>query len=798
MLRSQREALIRAIRYSVRHGILHARSQAFSGDPTLLPRFGVSQNCWDATCIFTLQRQSSYDMLIAKPDLKRFTDSTINCPHDFLGMHPVKKGKKQGLAVRAFVSQAETCEVVDITQDDGPRYKLEKLDDAGFFEGFIEDRKEVFPYRLRVESNNLEIRQFYDPYSFLPTISNDDLYLFNQGNELQAYEKFGARPIVHNGVPGVAFAVWAPSASRVSVVGDFNWWDGRYHPMRSMGSSGVWEIFIPGLDEGNMYKFEIKAQDGGIHIKTDPYGVYFESPPNNASIVFNHGNYEWSDGQWMNSRQATQALDKPMSVYEVHLGSWKRKWDEDNRNLTYRELAVELVDYVLDQGFTHIELMPVAEHPFDGSWGYQVTGFFAPTQRFGNPDDFKYFVDVCHQRGIGIIVDWVPAHFPRDAFALAFFDGSHLYEHEDPRQGAHMDWGTLIFNYGRHEVRNFLVSNALAWLDLYHIDGLRVDAVASMLYLDYSREEGEWVPNQYGGNENLEAIGFLKQFNSVVHDRFPGVLTIAEESTSFGGVTNSPEHGGLGFDIKWNMGWMHDNLSYFEKDAIHRKHHQGMLTFGMLYQYAENFITVFSHDEVAHGKGSMLMKMGAGTISDKAQTLRALYGHMWGYPGKKLIFMGAEFGQSDEWNFATQLQWHLNEFKDHSGIASLVKDLNSLYKTDPALATTDFDPAGFRWIACWDADSSMITYLRTSADGESKIMVVCHFTPLTREGYRIGVPEAGKWKEILNTNSEFYGGSNFGNGEGITTEPIEFDSCEQSAAFNIPPNSTMFFKWEGK
>ncbi len=737
-------------------------------------------------------------MLIAKTDLKRFTDSTINCPHDFLGMHPVKKGSKRGLVVRAYLSNAETCEVVDISSPEGKRYPLEKIDENGFFEGFLADRKEVFPYRLRVNSKNLEIRQFYDPYRFMPTLGEDDLYLFNQGNELNAYEKFGARVLEMDGVPGVAFSVWAPSAKRVSVVGDFNGWDGRYHPMRALGSSGVWELFIPGLTVGSVYKYEIKDQGDNNHLKTDPYGAYFESPPNNASIVFDHSKYVWSDDDWMSKRIAHQALDQPMSVYEVHLGSWKRKWNEDNRNLTYRELATELADYIVDQGYTHIELMPVAEHPFDGSWGYQVTGFFAPTQRFGNPDDFKFFVDAMHQRGIGIIVDWVPAHFPRDAFALALFDGSHLYEHEDPRQGAHMDWGTLIFNYGRHEVRNFLVSNALCWLDRFHIDGLRVDAVASMLYLDYSREEGEWIPNQYGGNENLEAIAFLKQFNSAVHDRYPGVLTIAEESTSFGGVTASPENNGLGFDIKWNMGWMHDNLSYFAKDSIYRKHHQSQLTFGMLYQYAEKFITVFSHDEVAHGKGSMLMKMGAGTISDKAQTLRSLYGHMWGYPGKKLIFMGAEFGQAEEWNFATQLQWHLNDFKDHSGIATLVKDLNRIYVNEPALAETDFDPEGFRWIACWDSAASVISYLRTSSDGFNKILVVCHFTPLTRENYRIGVPEAGTWKEILNTNSEFYGGDNDGNGYGIKTEPIEFDSCAQSAEFKLPPNTTLFFKWEGK
>ena len=663
-------------------------------------------------------------MLITKKELERFTNSKVSQPHGVLGMHSVKKKGKYGVVVRAFLSNAVSCEIVDIEQENSPRYPMKKLTDDGFFEGFIEGRKDVFKYRLRTETENLEIRQFYDSYSFLPTISETDLYLFNEGNEHRIYEKLGSRPRTVDGIPGVSFAVWAPNAQRVSVVGSFNEWDGRYNPMRSLGASGVWELFIPGMQVGEMYKFELKGENDAIFLKTDPYASYFEAPPNNASIVYDHSGYVWSDRTWMDKRAELQAIDKPMSVYEVHLGSWKRRWQEDNRPLTYAELAVELTEYVLEHGFTHIELMPVAEHPFDGSWGYQVTGYFAPTQRFGSPDDFKAFVDHLHRNGIGVIVDWVPAHFPRDAFALATFDGTHLYEHEDPRLGAHQDWGTLIFNFGRHEVKCFLVANALAWLDYFHIDGLRVDAVASMLYLDYSREEGEWIPNKYGGNENLEAIEFLKEVNNRVHEYYPGTLMIAEESTSFPGVTKSPEEGGLGFDLKWNMGWMHDNLSYFEKDPIHRKHHQGDLTFGMLYQYAENFVTVFSHDEVTHGKQSMLMKMAAGSIPEKAQTLRALYGHMWAYPGKKLLFMGCEFGQSEEWAYAGQLQWHLNEYKDHSGISMLIKDLNRLYRSEPALAETDFDEESFRGIANWDSEAGAISYSRTASDGHNRVMIV--------------------------------------------------------------------------
>jgi 1,4-alpha-glucan branching enzyme len=566
--------------------------------------------------------------------------------------------------------------------------------------------------------------------------------------------------------------------------------------MRSLGASGVWELFVPGLGEGELYKFEIRDQRGGLRLKTDPYGTYFEPPPNNAAIVYDARKFAWTDAAWLERRRAHAAqLDRPMSIYEVHLGSWRRKPEDNNRPLTYREAAPQLADYCVEMGFTHVEVLPLAEHPFDGSWGYQVTGFYAPTHRYGPPEDFAWFVDHLHSRGIGVILDWVPAHFPRDAFALAEFDGTHLYEHADPRQGAHQDWGTLIFNYGRNEVRCFLAANALAWCDRYHLDGLRVDAVASMLYLDYSRKAGEWVPNKFGGRENLEAIAFLRHVNGLVHHYHPGVVMIAEESTSFSGVTKPPADGGLGFDFKWNMGWMHDTLRYFAKEPVHRRHHHNDLTFGMLYQYAENFVSVFSHDEVVHGKASLLFKMGAWHIPEKAANLRALYAHMWAWPGKKLLFMGGEFAQSSEWRHDQSLDWHLTQYLDHEGVRLLVRDLNKLYTTEPALGETDLDPKGFRWLSCADADANLIAYLRSSADERSLFAVVGHFGGALRD-YRIGVPQPGRWREVLNTNSEFYGGSGVGNDGGRTTEDIPRDGFAQSINVKLPPLTTVIFKWE--
>lgn len=733
-------------------------------------------------------------MILTKAELATFLEARNAQPHSFLGMHVAKKGRTTGLVVRAFLRDTVACEVVDLAT--GDLHAMEKLCPEGLFEVYIPKRKVAFRYQFRASNANGEFRQFFDPYGFLPTLGEQDLYLFNEGNEHRIYEKLGAHLRALDGVAGVSFAVWAPSAKRVSVVGNFNHWDGRYHPMRPLGASGVWELFIPGLGEGELYKFELLDAHDHLRVKTDPYGTYFEAPPGNASIVFDPRNHVWGDGEWMEKRRAEAGqIDRPLSIYEVHLGSWKRKLEEGGRPLTYRELGPALADYAIEMGFTHLEVMPLAEHPFDGSWGYQVTGFYAPTHRFGTPEDFAWFVDHLHQRGLGIILDWVPAHFPRDTFALPEFDGTHLYEHADPRQGAHMDWGTLIFNFGRHEVRCFLVANALAWLDRYHIDGLRVDAVASMLYLDYSRKEGEWIPNKFGGRENLEAMDFLRETNRLVHHYYPGVLTIAEESTAFAGISKPVEQGGIGFDFKWNMGWMHDTLTFFQKDPIHRKWHLNDLSFGALYQYSENFVTVFSHDEVVHGKNSMLFKMAAGHIPEKAANLRALYGHMWAWPGKKLLFMGCEFGQSREWAYAGQLDWDLLQYIDHEGIRLLVRDLNRLYREEPVLGCNDLNPDGFRWINCQDGDASVLAYLRRDASDRTIFAVVGHFTPVTRSPYRIGVPKPGLWHEVLNTNSHYYGGGGEGNNGACHTEDVPSDGFPYSLALRLPPNSTSIFKW---
>jgi 1,4-alpha-glucan branching enzyme len=697
--------------------------------------------------------------------------------------------------VRAFLRDAVACKVALAGEDASGALPMKLIAAEGLFELFIPERPDVVGYELIATSEDGRVRRLRDPYCFLPTLGAQDLYLFNEGNEHRIYEKLGSHVRDLGGVLGVAFAVWAPAAERVSVVGDFNGWDGRYHPMRSLGASGVWEIFIPGLGEGILYKFEVRDSRGSLLIKTDPYGTRFEGPPGNAAIVCSVGARQWGDAEWIERRRSQAGvLDRPFSVYEVHLGSWRRKPEEGNRSLTYREIAPQLADYANEMGFTHVEVMPIAEHPFDGSWGYQVTGFFAPTHRFGTPDDFAWFVDHLHQRGIGVILDWVPAHFPRDTFALAEFDGTHLYEHADPRQGAHMDWGTLIFNYGRNEVRCFLVSNALAWLERYHLDGLRVDAVASMLYLDYSRAAGEWIPNRYGGRENIEAIGFLRIVNDLVHQYFPGALMIAEESTSFSGVTRATSEGGLGFDYKWNLGWMHDTLRYFSKEPVHRKWHQNDLTFGMLYQYAERFVSVFSHDEVVHGKASMLFKMGAWHIPEKAANLRALYTHMWAYPGKKLLFMGSEFAQSQEWNHEASLDWHLCQYMDHEGVRRLVADLNRLYRSEPGLGANDFNPRAFRWVNCTDGASNLIAYLRTDAGEEALFLVVGHFGGATRR-QRVGVPRRGWWREVINSNSEFYGGSGLGNDGGRSTNEDPRDGYSQSIEVTLPPLSTVIFKW---
>ncbi len=625
-------------------------------------------------------------------------------------------------------------------------------------------------------------------------LTDFDLYLFGEGTHLRIYEKLGSHITEIEGRKGVHFALWAPNAEEVSVIGSFNNWDPSAHRMSSLGPSGVWTVFIPEIGEGELYKYRIKSRvNGMVRIKSDPYGFFFEERPKTATIVYDIDRYEWNDREWLDARAKTDYLQKPVNVYEVHLGSWMRR--PEGGFLTYQELAERLIPYVKEMGYTHIELLPVTEHPLDASWGYQSTGYFAPTSRFGRPEEFMNFVDRCHQSGIGVILDWVPGHFPKDDHALRLFDGTCLYEHEDPRKGEHMDWGTLIFNYGRNEVRNFLISSAFFWLDRYHIDGLRVDAVASMLYLDYSRKDGEWVPNIYGGNENLEAIDFLKRFNEVTHLFFPGVMTIAEESTAWPGVSRPTYLGGLGFTMKWNMGWMHDTLEYFTKDPVFRKYHHNNLTFSLLYAFTENFILSLSHDEVVHGKRSLLEKM-PGDEWRKFANLRALYGFMFGHPGKKLLFMGGEFGQRWEWDCNSSLQWELLEEGFHAGMKKYVRDLNFFYRTEPALYEVDYHHSGFEWIDFSDAEQSIVSFIRRAKKRENFLVFVCNFTPVPRQRYRIGVPEPGFYREVLNSDSEIYGGSNMGNLGGVEAVPNPIHGRPFSLELTLPPLSVLIFKRE--
>jgi 1,4-alpha-glucan branching enzyme len=624
-------------------------------------------------------------------------------------------------------------------------------------------------------------------------LSDFDTYLIGEGTHERAYEKMGAHLVTLNGQEGVAFAVWAPNARQVYIIGDFNDWDGQNHLMQS-SDSGIWSLFVPGLKEYTVYKYRIITQEEEQFDKSDPYGFAMELRPHTGSVVANLDSYTWQDEEWISQRSQRQALDQPISIYEVHLTSWKRKPDADwgSRYLTYRELAEELIPYVVDMGYTHIELLPIAEHPFDGSWGYQVLGFFAPTSRFGTPQDFMYFVDQCHQNGLGVLVDWVPAHFPKDGSGLNYFDGTHLYAHADPRQGEHQDWGTMIFNYGRNEVRSFLISNALFWIDKYHIDGLRVDAVASMLYLDYSRQSGQWLPNEYGGRENLAAIAFLRKTNEVVHGIFPGVLTIAEESTSWPLVSRPTWLGGLGFSLKWNMGWMHDTLSYIRHDPIHRRFHHNEMTFGMLYAFHENFTLPISHDEVVHGKGSLLNKM-PGDEWQKFANLRSYLCFMWSYCGKKLLFMGCEFGQWQEWNHDQGLEWKALEAENHQGVQYLVRDLNRVYKEEPALYENDYDWMGFSWINANDSDNSVFSFIRRAKNTEDFLVIVCNFTPVVRENYRIGVPKAGEYHELINSDLAQYWGSNLSNGV-IRSLPEASYGFDHSLELLLPPLSVLLLK----
>ncbi|RMG02831.1 MAG: 1,4-alpha-glucan branching protein GlgB [Nitrospirae bacterium] len=627
-----------------------------------------------------------------------------------------------------------------------------------------------------------------------PFITEFDLYLFGEGNHLRIYEKLGAHPAELDGRQGVHFAVWAPNAESVSVIGSFNDWNPDTHPMVPMGRSGVWSIFVPEIGEGELYKYHIRSRvNGFIRIKADPYGFFFEERPKTASIVYDLNRYEWGDEEWMRARGKTDILSRPVSIYEVHLGSWMRK--DDGSFLSYTELADRLIPYVKELGVTHIEILPITEHPLDESWGYQSTGYFAPTSRYGTPEEFMAFVDRFHRSGIGVILDWVPGHFPKDDYSLRYFDGTALYEHEDPRKGEHKEWGTLIFNYGRHEVRNFLISSAFFWLDRYHLDGLRVDAVASMLYLDYGKKEGEWIPNAYGGKENLEAIAFLKKFNEIVHLYFPGAITIAEESTAWPGVSRPTYVGGLGFTMKWNMGWMHDALEYFSKDPVHRKFHHSNLTFSLLYAFSENFVLPLSHDEVVHGKKSLLWKM-PGDRWQQFANLRALYGYMFGHPGKKHLFMGGEFGQEWEWDSQNQLQWHLLDDPLHRGLRDYFKDLNRLYRTSPPLYELDTESAGFEWIDFTNAEESVIAFIRWARERRSFLVFVCNFTPVPRYGYLLGVPEAGFYKEVLNSDSEIYGGSNMGNMGGVEAFPNPIHNQPFSISVTLPPLSVVVFRKE--
>jgi 1,4-alpha-glucan branching enzyme len=724
---------------------------------------------------------------VPRDEVHRFVRGIHSDPFSVLGPHKVG----DDVEIRVFRPHARAINVVLDRELDKP-IAAERIDEEGFFCATVPGAERDVPYQLRIVKPDGSEEFTRDAYQYGPIMGEVDLHLFSEGQHWKIYEKFGAHLQTLGDATGVYFAVWAPNAQRVSVVGDFNNWDGRMNPMRKLLSAGVWELFLPGIKQGAHYKFEIRTQTGAVLLKSDPFAFFNQHGKSTASLVYDLERYSWSDAEWMEARQKKDWPQSPISIYEVHLGSWRRK--ERNRQLTYLELADTLLPYVLDLGYTHVEILPVAEHPFEGSWGYQVTNYYAPTSRFGPPDDLRHFIDKCHQAGIGVIMDWVPAHFPKDAHALAEFDGTDLYEHKDPRQGEQPDWGTLIFNYGRNEVRNFLIGNALFWLDKYHIDGLRVDAVASMLYLDYSRKPGQWIPNVYGGRENLDAIYFLKRFNEVCYERFPGIITIAEESTAWPGVTRPTYLGGLGFGFKWNMGWMHDFLHYMSIDPIYRKYHHSNITFSLLYAFTEHFILVLSHDEIVYGKRSLLSKM-PGDEWQKFANLRMFLAWMYGQPGKKLLFMGGEFGQSNEWNHDTQLDWQLLQLPRHDGLRRLVQHLNYTYKNEPALWKLDDTYDGFDWIDFHDAENSVVSFLRKSRDGDIVAFVV-NATPVVRYNYRLGVPESGFYRELINTDGETYGGGNVGNLGGVQSEAREWMGREHSIVIHLPPLATLAFKLE--
>jgi 1,4-alpha-glucan branching enzyme len=714
-------------------------------------------------------------------------------PFGLLGPHPRERGP--GVMVRALQPAARelTLRLRHPTTRDVP---MTRVHPDGVFEATLDDvQPGAIDYRFVMQFGSGVTIERGDPYNYGQIITDFDLHLFGEGTHLNAYDKLGAHAVAIGQARGVHFAVWAPAAQRVSVIGDFNGWDGRVHVLRNLIPSGIWEIFVPDLEPGERYKFEVRTRDGRLLEKADPFAFASEVPPRTASVVHHGQPYRWNDDDWMARRSEFGSwFERPFAVYEVHLGSWRRHTGgADPAFLSYRELAEQLVPYVKEMGFTHIELLPVMEHPFLGSWGYQVSGFYAPSSRFGPPEEFKAFVDICHQNGIGVLLDWVPGHFPKDPHGLARFDGTAAYEHEDPRQGEHQDWGTLIFNYGRNEVRNFLLSNALFWLREFHVDGLRVDAVASMLYLDYSRQPGEWVPNRYGGRENLEAVEFVRQLNALTHEHAPGSITAAEESTAWPAVSRPVYVGGLGFTYKWNMGWMHDVLQYMSRDPVHRRWAHNEITFSMLYAYTENFVLPFSHDEVVHGKRSLLDKM-PGDGWQKAANLRMVYAFMYGHPGKKLLFMGSEFGQWREWNHDAGLDWHLLEYDFHRGIQRCVRDLNALYAREPALYERDFDPSGFQWIDCSDHENSVVSLLRRATNPDDHLVMVLNFTPVPRSRYRIGVPSPALYREVLNTDSALYGGSDVGNGGAARPEQEPAHGFDQSLCLELPPLGCVILK----
>ncbi len=726
-------------------------------------------------------------MVLDEAQLNAVLNANTHDPFSILGLHP---HRKNSLRLDAFLPDARRA--VAIPDDDSLQpLNLERVHPDGFFETIIENSSELFRYRLWIENHNGDEREFYDPYQFEPVLTDFELHLLGEGKNYEVYKTLGCQPQEIDGVEGYCFAVWAPNAERVSVVGDFNAWDGRRSMMRCRGDSGIWEIFLPELVEGDNYKYEIRTKSGDLLEKSDPFAVRSELRPKTGSVVHELADYNWSDGEWMKKRSQTDHQRSPINAYEVHLQSWRRS--ADGEMLGYRELAYQLVDYLEDMNYTHVELMPILEHPLDESWGYQVTGFYAPTSRLGDPEDFMYFVDYLHQHGFGVLLDWVPGHFPKDDHGLARFDGTCLYEYPDPRKGHHPDWGTCIFNYSRNEVRNFLVGNALYWLDRYHVDGLRVDAVASMLYLDYSREEGEWVPNKYGGRENLEAISFLQQFNEVVHDRFPGALTIAEESTDWGGVTRPVYAGGLGFDFKWNMGWMHDSLDYLSKDPVHRKYHHNNITFMLYYAFHENFMLVLSHDEVVHMKNSLLNKM-PGDGWQQFANLRLLYGFQTAHPGKQLLFMGGEIAQRQEWRHNQSLDWHLLGHESHSKLQDYVAELNSFYLDNEMLWR--FDPEGdsFRWIDFTDSENSVVSFLRQLPGSNEHLLFVFNFTPVVRADYRVGVPTNTSYVEVFNSDASDYWGSGLINEGELYPEEQNWHGEQCSLRLTLPPLAWIALK----